>query len=63
MYEVMLWVPTKGWKLIRKFRTLDKARECRDEFLPLETRLSGPVPSYILEHEGFCHARTEFLAS
>ncbi len=42
MFEVFVWVPTRGWKLVGRYKTEEKAVERAEEFDPLETRLSRP---------------------
>lgn len=42
MYDVFVWVPTKGWKLIRKVKTAQAAYDLANEFLPLEVKVSCP---------------------
>lgn len=62
MYEIYVWVPTKGWKLVRKHRDADKARESANDFLPLEVKVCntrtgrswhGGALCMPLEAEGF----------
>lgn len=41
MNDLFVWVPTKGWKLVRKFKRLDDAIEAAKEFLPLEVKVTA----------------------
>ncbi len=46
MFEVFVWVPTKGWKIVLKTKNGSAAREAFDAFQPLEVKLcenSRPV--------------------
>ncbi len=57
MWELFLWVPGKGWKLIRKFRLRDKAVDAAVTFEPLEVKLTDPAGrSY---YGGVCHSPLE----
>ena len=41
MYEVRVFVPTRGWKLVGKYRQEGKAREQAQEFSPpMHTQIS-----------------------
>jgi hypothetical protein len=42
MFEVFLWVPSKGWKSLLRTRIFAKAYARAHEFLPLEIKLSCP---------------------
>jgi hypothetical protein len=53
MYEVYLWVPTKGWKLLVRTRSCRKAVEKALVFRPLEVKMS--TPSGINYYEGYAH--------
>lgn len=53
MFEVFVWVPSKGWKLVYKTKDQKKATERALEFVPLEVKLS--TPSGRSYHSGVCH--------
>lgn len=42
MYNVHIWIPTKGWKRVGRARTEERAIEIAKEFDPLETMISSP---------------------
>lgn len=42
MWAVAIWVPTKGWKTVGKYRTEAKAQAMVDVYTPLETRITTP---------------------
>jgi hypothetical protein len=42
MYEVYIWVPTKGWKLVRRTRSRDTAVSVAHDFEPLEVKIRTP---------------------
>lgn len=42
MTKLFVWVPGKGWKHVRSFRTPDAALAAAREFLPLEVKVSAP---------------------
>jgi hypothetical protein len=41
MFELHVWVPTKGWKPARRFKTEQNAVEMAREFEPLEVKVSS----------------------
>ncbi len=41
MWEVFIWVPTKGWKLVKSTPDKRRAVEVAKEFEPLEVKVSG----------------------
>lgn len=55
MWEVFVWVPTKGWKLVKKFMRKDhrKATAFALQFVPLEVKLVSP--SGRTWQSGYCH--------
>ena len=56
MYEVWLWIPTKGWKTIVRTKNEQKAIEMALTLVPLEVRLLTPEGrSY---YSGILHCRT-----
>lgn len=42
MYKVNLWVPTKGWKLVKRTRTEAEALAFARSLLPLEVKVQYP---------------------
>jgi hypothetical protein len=42
MCNVYVWVPTKGWKLVRRVRGEERAVALAQEFEPLEVTVSSP---------------------
>ena len=40
MNSVWVWVPSKGWKLVRSFRQLLAAIDCAEELEPLEVKVT-----------------------
>ncbi|HEY7310463.1 MAG TPA: hypothetical protein VH643_13950 [Gemmataceae bacterium] len=40
VYEAFVWVPTKGWKLLKRTKLRSKALEAAWEFEPLEVRVT-----------------------
>jgi len=41
MFELFIWVPTKGWKLIKKSKDAENLKELQRQLEPLETKLQG----------------------
>jgi len=39
MWQVLVWVPDRGWQLIREFREVVKAKQLALELLPLPVML------------------------
>lgn len=54
MYEVFVWVPSKGWKLLRRTSNLRDAIDKAVEFTPLEVKLTDKVKNRTW-HSGQCH--------
>lgn len=42
MYKVSLWVPTKGWRLVKRTRTEAEALAFARSLLPLEVKVQYP---------------------
>ena len=42
MYEIFVWVPSKGWKLLRKCKEKAKAIALAREWEPLEVMVRSP---------------------
>lgn len=53
MFEVFVWVPSKGWKLVLRTKNQRKAIETALEFAPLEVKLS--LPNGGERFSGRCH--------
>ena len=64
MYQLFVWVPTKGWKLIKGSQDRDKLVKLADELEPLETKILNTstgsstyggrlcMPNYELDSKG-----------
>jgi len=62
MYEVFVWVPGKGWKLVKRSRSRDAALRVADSWQPLEVKLRTPEQSPHWGrtfYGGWCHTILE----
>ncbi len=59
MYEIFVWVPTKGWKLVAKHSDNLSAYEHAREFEPLEVMVANPSGQHFFGGRGEKHFNIE----